>query len=204
MRHHRVKLAIVFAMFLAPLVGAFVWYYGLGAAKVAEGRANHGRLLAPAVALRAFTNFGAESAAPIGLEGLQGKWSVVHILRGDCDEGCLRVLYHSRQVRIALGRNANRVRRVFIGGNRGQLMGLAGEHSDALRWLVGEDGVEKQLWEILWMEGEEGEEGRQDGVGVDTLLVDPLGNVMMIIPSGLEPRLLLKDLKHLLRVSRIG
>jgi len=35
-------------------------------------------------------------------------------------------------------------------------------------------------------------------------LVDPLGNLMMRFPPDLEPKSLLKDLKHLLKVSRIG
>ena len=38
----------------------------------------------------------------------------------------------------------------------------------------------------------------------DALLVDPLGNVMMAIPLQLDPGKLLKDLKKLLKLSRIG
>ena len=35
-------------------------------------------------------------------------------------------------------------------------------------------------------------------------LVDPFANVMMRFPPDLDPKKMLKDLKHLLKVSRIG
>ena len=38
----------------------------------------------------------------------------------------------------------------------------------------------------------------------DAVLIDPLGNLMMVVPLDLDPRLLLKDLKKLLKLSRIG
>ena len=38
----------------------------------------------------------------------------------------------------------------------------------------------------------------------DAFLVDPLGNVMMLIPGTLDPSDLLKDLKKLMKLSKVG
>jgi len=35
-------------------------------------------------------------------------------------------------------------------------------------------------------------------------LIDPFGNIMLRFPPDLEPKSMLKDVKHLLKVSRIG
>ena len=35
-------------------------------------------------------------------------------------------------------------------------------------------------------------------------LIDPFGNIMLRFPPDLKPNSMLKDIKHLLKVSRIG
>ena len=46
---------------------------------------------------------------------LKGKWTFLYVQHGRCDEECLRHLYDTRQVRMALDRDMHRVQRVFIG-----------------------------------------------------------------------------------------
>jgi hypothetical protein len=68
-------------------------------------------------------------------------------------------------------------------------------HTDATVASDNDTGIEVQLKVIM----------ESHPVGeYDALLVDPLGNVMMSVPLDQDPRLLVKDLKKLLKLSRIG
>ena len=195
MKAGRVKLALVLAVFLGPLLASFVWYYGFGASFAPRARANHAPLVSPAIPLAEFSNNGGGGGEVFDLGMLRHKWNVAHVLPAQCGADCEKALYHTRQVRIALGRHAPRLRRIFLCPNRALLERLAAEHPDALRLLQSESGLEKQLAPVF----------KSHARGADdALLIDPLGNVMMVVPAGMDPRLLLKDLKKLLRVSRIG
>jgi len=195
MNRGRLKLAVIFAVFLGPLLAAFGWYYGLGGAAATRATTNHAPLISPPVALRAFANPVAEGGAPFDLEKLKRRWHVVHLLPDSCADSCRRSLYNTRQARLALGRDAPRVRRILLGAGRAQLAPLAADHPDSTRLLYAEGGLEDQLAPIR----------RRRNLGAaDALLIDPLGNVMMAIPAALDPRLLLKDLKKLMKLSRIG
>lgn len=203
MNRGRLKLAVIFAVFLGPLLAAFGWYYGLGGAAATRATTNHAPLISPPVALRAFSNPAAGDAggtpfdlgAPFDLNALKRRWHVVHLLPDPCAASCRRALYNTRQARLALGRDAPRVRRILLGASRAQLAPLAADHPDSTRLLEAADGLENQLAPIR----------RRHNLGAaDALLIDPLGNVMMAIPAALDPRDLLKDLKKLMKLSRIG
>ncbi len=192
----RIKLFIIFAAFLGPLLAAFVWYYGFGGVLGNRDATNNAPLLSPVVPLRAFSNFAVDGAR-FDAESLRHKWSVIHLLERQCDAGCEKSLYNTRQTRLALGRDANRIRRILLSANRDLLTRLAAAHPDAVRLLESAGGLQNQLAPLL--------QTRHPGADADAaLLVDPLGNLMMIIPATLDPALLLKDLKRLLKLSRIG
>ena len=214
MNRGRLKLVIIFAAFLGPLLAAFIGYYGfgglgglggLGGPPTPRVGTNHAPLLSPMVPLQPFSNATvdahANANARITFASLKQHWSVIHTLAEQCQQSCEQALYHTRQTRLALGKDANRVQRILLSPNRALLNRLATAHPDAIRVLVhaaGDEsphGLENQLRPII----------RQHNLGADdALLVDPLGNLMMIIPASLDPGRLLKDLKHLLKVSRIG
>ncbi|MGR3913234.1 MAG: hypothetical protein OD918_01705 [Gammaproteobacteria bacterium] len=195
-RWARIKLVILFAAFLGPLLASFVWYYALDASRAPRARANHAPLVSPAIALTHFSNATADGAH-FDRAMLLHKWNLLHMLPARCDSNCEKALYHTRQTRLALGRNAPRLRRILLSPSRALLDRLAAAHPDALRILQARHGggIEKQLAPIVQSHARGGN---------DALLIDPLGNVMMRIPAGIDPRLLLKDLKKLLRLSRVG
>ncbi|WP_424947329.1 hypothetical protein [Candidatus Spongiihabitans sp.] len=198
----RIKLIGIFSLFLGPLAVAFFWYYGLGAAWLPQGQSNHAALINPVVALTPFENsrfdHGRISPERISLESLKHKWTIVHLLSSDCQAQCQKSLYNTRQARLALGKDANRVQRYVVVNDAVPANAIQQRRADAV--LVNPSassspGLQKQLQRII----------EQHNIGNhDALLVDPVGNVMMVIPVNLDPRLLLKDLKKLLKVSRIG
>ncbi len=201
MNRGRLKLVIIFAAFLGPLLAAFVWYYGLGGAFATRGTTNHAPLISPVVALQPFANTDMDGAR-FTLESLKHRWSVIHTLAARCDPPCEKSLYNTRQTRLALGRDINRMQRILLSPNRDLLRRIQAAHPDAI--LLPSDhqsshqssgGIEIQLPAL----------SNHHNIGAaDALLVDPLGNLMMIIPADLDPALLLKDLKKLLKLSRIG
>jgi len=190
----RLKLLLVVLLFLGPLFAAFVWYYGFDARLAPQGQSNHAPLITPVVQIEEFENqllAGDTVKFPV----LKRKWSIVHILGSSCDNFCKRSLYNTRQTRIAVGKDLHRIQRLIILDDPK----LAGQvdlnHADAIVISPGQSGIERQLAPII----------HAAGAGVyDAILIDPLGNAMMIIPLDLDPGLLLKDLKKLLKLSHIG
>lgn len=192
--HSRLKLIIIFTLFLGPLILALVWYYGLGAAFLQRNAVNNAPLVQPVVTLTSFDNRDT-SNTEIDLDSLTGRWSVVHRIDDDCSEACQLSLYNTRQTRLALGKDANRVQRFAIGDDPGVLNGVGQDHADLQLLLNSPGGLGQQL-DPITVEQTLGPD--------DALLIDPHGNVMMVVPVELDPSLLLKDLKKLLRLSKIG
>lgn len=195
----RLKLIFIFSLFLGPLSVAFFWYYGLGAILLPKGKSNHARLINPVVTLTPFENslvdHGRVSPGRISFESLKHKWTIVHLLNSKCAAQCQKSLYNTRQTRIALGKDADRVQRYVVINDSVLANEIQQRHADVVLVNQSGKGLQKQLQRII----------EQHNIGSDdALLVDPVGNVMMVISVDLDPRLLLKDLKKLLKVSRIG
>lgn len=190
----RLKFIFILFLFFGPLIASFIWYYGFGAVLAPKGESNHAPLVTPVVALDSFSNSTYEGSEITG-EDLKKQWTIVHILPSLCDEQCKLAMYHTRQTRVAVGKDAHRVSRVLITDDDQFVEELGFNHADAAILKPGDNGLEKQLLRVR----ESSSAGPNDGV-----LIDPLGNAMMIVPLDLDPKLLLKDLKKLLKLSHIG
>ena len=190
----RAKAMILVMLFIGPLLGAFLWYYGLNA-KLVPGQINHSPLVDPPVTLEDFSN-PKHGDVPITLADLKRKWTIVHIVNNQrCNQDCETFLYNTRQVRLAVGRDAGRIARVIMTEDPELIEWMQQEHPDAALIMAADNGIEDQLDSVIKALEHDPEHA---------LLIDPLGNVMMIIPNDLPPKLLLKDLKKLLKLSRIG
>ena len=193
-RRQRRMLIGVALMFFAPLALAFYLYYGTGWHP--GGRVNAGELIAPARPLP-------ESALPLAAGDaetnprfLKGKWTLLYLQKGRCDDECRRHLYDTRQVRIALDREMPRVQRVFIGdADCCDLPELKQAHPDLI--VIRESPADAALLALLPMR-----EGALNSHRV--YLIDPLGNAMMFYAPDARPKGMLKDMKRLLRLSSIG
>ncbi len=190
----RLKLLFVIFLFLGPLFAAFIWYYGFGAILAPKGESNNAPLITPAVALERFSNPQFEGDE-IGNDELNKFWTIVHLLPTSCTEDCKLALYNTRQTRIAVGKDSHRIARILVTDNAEFAEQLKLNHADAKVVYTSDNGLEKQLLALKIINSA----GQNDAV-----LIDPLGNAMMILPLDLDPKLLLKDLKKLLKLSRIG
>jgi hypothetical protein len=180
-RRQRKILIGVALMFFAPLGLAFYLYYGSNSWRPGH-RVNSGELVQP--------------PRPLNEKFLIGKWTMLYVQQGRCDDECRRHLYDSRQVRTALDRDMTRVQRVFIAdADCCDLPALREAHPDLIIRTPATD-------DATWLSQLPTREGATNSHRL--YLIDPLGNLMMYYAPEARPKGMLEDMKRLLRLSSIG
>lgn len=181
----RVQFLLMAAIFLGPLALA-AWMYFSGSL-TPEGRTNSGVLLQPVVPLTEVL-----PDSPLHAHN-DGHWILLYANDGDCDETCRFSLYTLRQSRLMLGRDMDRLVRVFLhGDNPPDTVWLAGEHEGLV--TLQDDNLESLLDSARPAELAAG----------GFYLVDPLGNLVMYFRPDIDPQAMVADIEHLLELSRIG
>jgi len=203
----RRKLLLILACFAIPLILATIWLQILRVQGGTYGDTSRGELVVPARPFEAFA-LQTQEGEVWGLDELRGRWSLLYLADGACEDACQQDLYHMRQVRLALNHRMDRVRRVVLPAATDPLPDTLVEEHPGLIILSGDaiarDGFVSQVKAAeADMHAERGEEGTPPEFN-GIYLVDPNGNLMMRFSHDLDPRSMLKDLKHLLKVSRIG
>jgi hypothetical protein len=191
-RRQRRLLIGLALLFFAPLGLAFYLYYGPGTWHPG-GHVNAGELITPVRPLPAL-------ALPLLGEGntdpnfLKGKWTLLVVGTGDCTESCRRRLYDTRQIRLALDRDMNRVQRVLVAEDGCcDAHFLHDEHPD----LIAIRAAPAVAPLLAQLPGPHSAASR-------IYLIDPLGNLMMFYGADIKPKGMLEDMKRLLRLSSIG
>lgn len=182
----RVQLFLISLVFFGPLILA-AWLYFSGEGFRPEGKANHGQLLDPMI------NIGeARPDASINQHN-QGHWLLVYSNPGICDEACEYALLTLRQSRLMLGKEMDRVLRVFLHGESPpDTVLLADQHAGMI------SQSDSSLSGLL-------EEQRPAGLAAGGyFLIDPLGNLVMYFRPDLDPKDMVEDIERLLKLSRIG
>jgi cytochrome oxidase Cu insertion factor (SCO1/SenC/PrrC family) len=189
-RRGRQLLLILAAVFLLPVIAAFALYYG----KLWRpgGLASKGELIEPARPL-AVTGLKQPDGSPAGGELLTGKWSIVYIGDGACDDLCRTALVFGRQSRLALNNEMTRVQRVFLAtGNCCATEYFANEQAGLIALDASASAAQALLAQFP-------ADHRRS-----LYIVDPLGNLMMRHDATHTSKDLLTDLKKLLKLSHIG
>ena len=180
----RLQFLLIAALFFGPLLFAAWLYYG-GDTLQPDARANHGALLEPIVNL--------EDAAPGSvIHGTRG-WRLVYAGDDDCGEPCRMGLYKLRQSRLMLGKEMDRLERVFLHGAERPDTLLGAEEHQGLVALH-----DTALQAVL-----EGKRPRSLPAG-GYYLIDPHGNLVLYFSPDIKPRDMVDDIKRLLKLSRIG
>ena len=181
----RAKMLLVVAIFALPIAASYLAYHTLDL----KPTGNYGELLLPPAQItqQPFTR---RDGAAFRFEDLRGKWVIVASDSGACPTDCRDKLDIVRRTRLALGREASRVARVFVVDD------LAVPDAAALAPFEG-------------MEIARTPAGLQLPPGATNdrahiYLVDPLGNVMLRWPARAEAKRMLQDLKRLLKASQVG
>src|SRR5512139_466744 len=107
-RRGRIKALGIFLVCLVPFVAAYMTFYFW----TPESRMNYGELL-PVRALPEALGVKPDGTV-LAAADLRGKWVLVQADSGACAEACQKKLYNMRQVRLAQGKNFERVERVWL------------------------------------------------------------------------------------------
>jgi hypothetical protein len=141
---------------------------------------------------------GATDTARTSPDFLKNKWTLLYWGAGSCSARCRTDLYNTRQVRVALDRDMDRVQRVYVAeGECCDWAYLSAQHPDLITLRATPDAA--PLLALL---------PHFNGIkplDADRIyVIDPLGNLMMSYAPDAKPKGMLEDLKRLLGLSHVG
>lgn len=188
-RSGRWKMLAVLLVCASPVIASYFTYYVIRP----EGRRNFGELIEPQRPLPPLATQTLDGQAG-RLTDLKNQWLLVSVAGGACDTRCEQNLYFQRQLRESLGREKERLDRVWLVNDQAAVRAAllpALASSAVLRMAPG------QL--SHWLEPAAGKR-LEDHL----YLVDPLGNLMMRFPADIDAAAAARvktDLDRLLRAS---
>lgn len=199
---NRAFLVALVILGMMPLFAAIVMYYGAGD-RISGAQTNSGALLSPPGDFKDLSL--TDGGVPASVEGPR-LWRLVLVMDSDCDDACLEQVTLLRQLHLLLGRDNDRIARVAAlppGFNRATRAAL----SEAFPRMELLDAPAELL--SLAVTGRRLAGGNdpsfETGLPEHGLLViDPLGNVVMLHSWDQIGPPLLGDLRRLLRLSNIG
>lgn len=180
----RWQLILLATVFFGPLIVAIAMYFGGSVKPTDDGQVNYGTLIAPPLSIDAKLHFDT---------GTRGRWTLLYKTSGPCADACEKALFDIRQIRLATGREIDRIERMLI---------IPAANADLTNILEAHPG--------LITDSGLGAIGAALADALTALpaehiyIVDPLGNVMMRYDLQPDRKKLLGDLKKLLKFSRIG
>lgn len=194
---NRLQLLLLFAVFAAPLLGAYYLYSQRNSQNFST--INNGELYPRPLDLGDIT-LQFEDGETKTLNNLAKKWYLLVIAEGDCDVICEKNLLTIRQLRRMQGKNINRVVNLFIHSKLDP--NVAKDMAE--KYSITSAAVLKEQLFSEWLRPFYETRGQQQFDGSRIYIIDPLKKLMMSYPTEVEPKDFYKDLKRLLKVSQIG
>lgn len=182
----RATLILVLVCFFGPASIAWTLFFS---GWIPGSTSNHGTLLDPPQRLAAPLLDEEGEAVPDSV--LRGRWSMLVVTAGACDDACLDRLSALRQVRLALAQNMDRARVVLV----------MPEGTEAPPEVMETDD---DVIAVYWADEPvlpENDPARDAALSVS--LVDTRGYRMMRYGDPFAPSGVLADLKKLLRISNL-
>jgi len=186
----RWKLFAVLAVCASPLIASYLTYYVIKP----QGRTNYGTFIDPRAHPMPVLGAMTLDGHPATLDALKGKWVMLQVSEADCPPPCEKRLFEMRQLRLAQGKEMDRIERVWLITDDKPLETVLMREYDGTRLLrVRPDSLK------AWLPTE------PDTTVADHIyMIDPLGNLMMRFPKDGDPNKVKKDVAKLLKASRIG
>ena len=189
---HRIKFLAIVAVFLLPFIAGWLALYVFD---YRPGSKNYGDLVQPVKPLQ-FPSMNAINDKSLD-QAFWSKWTFVLLDRQGCTELCQQNLYYLRQMRIALGRDVDRVQNVLLTDQA-----LSAEFNQFLQEypdLTVVQNTPAEVFKLFTLDGR-----TVPGSAPMLYLIDPANNLMMTYPASHDASAVLSDMRRLLKVSQIG
>ena len=184
-------LWILLAISILPFIAATAYYQFGNFTQFS----NNGEILKSLIDIQSL-QLNNEDGQAIERESLTKKWRMILIVNKNCDKNCQISLYNMRQLNVALGKNYDRFRHMLIhteNMNKNFTSLLENKYKETLHAYTSEAVLNKVF--------------KDTGINIfsnSIYIMDPTGNIMMRFDQNMNPKLILKDLNRLLKVSQIG
>lgn len=186
----RLKMLLVLAVCAAPVIASYLTYFVIRP----EGRNNYSELVTPPQPLPntlPITTLSGEAVKP---SSLHGQWLLVVVADAACDAVCEKLLYLQRQLRETLGREKDRVDKLWLvpdaGAARPEVLQAISQGQPATVLRVPREELSR------WLAPAAGHR-----IDEHLYIVDPMGQWMMRVPPNPEPAKLKRDIERLLHAS---
>lgn len=185
---------------LAPVVLAALAYFVPSLGLRPESTSNYGTLVEQRPVLdSAPASFTTLEGEAFDMASLQGKWVLLSVDSGACNEECVRKLFTLRNSHASQGKNVDRLTRVWLITDdvtpTEQIQeAYVGTH------MLRTDTQSAAALLAPSLPAEQQPRYLQGGMWI----IDPLGNLMMEFPPDADPLKVRKDISKLLYHSRVG
>jgi len=187
---NRVQIILVFVVFAAPVVGAFLYK--------PSSFNNYGDLYRPA---RPVANLQMQSKdGLVELDSFRRQWILLVKANGQCSKSCEANILKIRQLRFMQNNNMTRIRTVFLHTGLADAVAsdLAAKYSPIEAYAVDKESF------VSWTQVLKLDDAPLEAEVDRFYVIDPAGNLMMSYPASAEPSAIQKDIKRLLKTSQIG
>ena len=192
-RGGRVRMLLVMLVCAAPVIASYLSYFVIKP----EARNNYGSLIAPTRSMPALDLTHALATVDgktLASASLKGQWLLLVVAPSSCDAACEKRLYMQRQLREMLGREKDRLDKIWLVTDAGVIappLAAAMSSAPATQVLRADRAAL-----AAWLQPEPGH-ALEDHL----YLVDPMGDWMMRMPAQADPVRVKRDLERLLRAS---
>ncbi|SDB85344.1 SCO family protein [Paraburkholderia lycopersici] len=190
-RRGRWTLLVIALICAAPIAISYFTYYVI---KPKGGTTSYGALIEPQRPVPDALMVTGDDGHDVPLASLKGRWLMVSVDGGACDEACATKLYFMRQVRATQGPERERIVTVWLRTDGASVPEkVKGAYADTR--MLRADPVAVAAWLPAT-------ETTKDTDHI--YMVDPNGNLMMRFPANADPSKIKQDVTKLLKWSSIG
>lgn len=184
-RKNRRTLILLALVLLAPFVASYTLFFW----NVRPDTVNYGELLE----VKPLTGSASNEIdnTIFRMRDLRGKWVLLSVDSGKCDEQCQKKLYYMRQVRTVQNTEMDRVERLWLIDD-GETPSPEIVNDFKGTWIINakDSDLLKEIPATMSL---------RDHIYV----IDPIANLMMRFPKDPDPAKMAKDIKRLLKVSQL-
>ena len=186
----RWRMLLVLLACAAPVLASYFAYYVWRP----EGRTNYSDMILPTRAMPADLALRTLDGTSVDAASLKGQWLLMVVGPAACDPACEQRIYLQRQLREMLGKERDRVDRIWLITDEAA---PAVPLMEAAQATAGFQPLRVDPAALArWLAPGEGQP-----IDAHVYIVDPMGQWMMRAPASPEPARLKRDMDRLLRAS---